>query len=328
VNLAVLGRVHALTRDVVVAAAATIAALVLLACLGALVRTLPWLLASEVPLTAMTPLVRNLFVIALEASFYFGLPLGAAVGTARWIERGEARVFALLGEPPSRTARAVLVGLVPGLAVLACLAYQSGRGAARPGEFVGELLERTSKECSKSSIRTAAVPMVGVTWLCWPNAAPELVGRAPVGNVWFSAKSLHFSGDLRDANVAHARFLFAKVDVTADQVELRGLPSVLPASGVAPRVRMWCLGLSACVCVWLLVYVQLRQRVRGSLTAVAAAGCAIAGSATGLLLYRHLETRQRPAVYWLGVPLLAAAVTFCAVYALSNLRRQRRADTP
>jgi hypothetical protein len=84
------------------------------------------------------------------------------------------------------------------------------------------LVEQGKSSChNAASPHSALVPMVGVTWLCYPGHPPRVAGKLPgVGErAWFSAGELRLSPDLR-------RF------------ELHDLRLVTRPEGAGPQLRL------------------------------------------------------------------------------------------
>src|SRR5690242_9650968 len=82
--------------------------LALLALAAGGVRVLPWLLDPELPASIAWPFARSVATLALEASILVGWPVGWALAAFAIVERGEARVFATLGESPARSTTRLL----------------------------------------------------------------------------------------------------------------------------------------------------------------------------------------------------------------------------
>jgi hypothetical protein len=96
----------------------------------------------------------------------------------------------------ARSAVAALI--LAGMAYLASTAW--GADAALPGRFAAQLVAQGRASCARlRQPRAALVPLVGVTWACFPKRAPRVVGALPGGtkDAYFSAASLKPSEDLR-----------------------------------------------------------------------------------------------------------------------------------
>ncbi len=146
--------------------------LALLALAGASVRVLPWLLDPRVPWRMALPFGRAVASVAVEAAVLVGWPVGWALAAFVLIERGEARVLAMLGERPLRTTgRLVPMALVFG--ALGGAALAGGRDASEPGRVLGDLLRAGRAACDGAATGAGAggagsaveVPLLGAAWL-------------------------------------------------------------------------------------------------------------------------------------------------------------------
>jgi len=112
--------------------------LAILALAGASVRVLPWLIDPRVPWRVAVPFGAPVASVAIEAAVLVGWPIGWALAAFVLIERGEARVLAMLGERPIKTTmRLVPTALVFG-AVLAGASLAGGRDASEPGRVLAD----------------------------------------------------------------------------------------------------------------------------------------------------------------------------------------------
>lgn len=197
------------------------------------VRLLPWLFAPEVPLEVALPFARALGAAATEAALVVGAPLGAALGAASFVERGDARALHALGVSPARLVASAAPHLAAfGLvAVLVGLAW--GSSADVPGRFAVDLLAQGRASCARATApRSAEVPLVGVTWLCFPGQPPRVAGKLPgLGeSARFTAQSFTPSDDLREVRLSDLRVVTKKLDeryrldLSVKQATLRGLP--------------------------------------------------------------------------------------------------------
>src|SRR6185436_5228776 len=111
------------------------------------------------------------------------------------------------------------------LAAVAALAW--GTEAAAPGRLARSLVEHSKQSCSYATApRTAHVPFVGVTWLCFEGLPPRLAGALPGGGVSFTASDLSVSDDLRSLQFSDMRLLLGErgdVRVTAHEALITGL---------------------------------------------------------------------------------------------------------
>jgi len=307
-------------------AISTVAALALVA--GA-VRLLPWFFDPGVPLGVAAPFARGVALLALEAAVLLGWPLGWAAACARAVESGEARVYALLGEPPLRTAArlapqgAALAGL------LSLVSFLGGREATAPGRIAGELIAAGRAACVGAPRPTTFdVPFVGATWLCAPGAAPRFLAEAPVGRALVSASDARVTGDLRRIDLDDARLALASgVDVHVRALTVRGLPPWTHASSLAPWARALLVASSGASASVLAVLLLLARRVRDGRDGMARAlALGAAGPLAALGALRAFERMDvRPG--WFVLVPLASSVAVLVVAAADVLWRLPRKST-
>lgn len=321
-----------LRQDALRLVALSCAALALAACAAAGVRVLPWLLEPRLPLTVTLPFARSLALFACEASVVVGWPLGWCLAAARLVERGEARVLALLGESPSATALRLLVQGLGFAAVLGSLALLGGRDASAPGAVVQELLDEGEAACARAPKREVhLVPLVQATWLCTPGERPRLVGRPPLlGALTFSAAAVDVSPDLTTFRLEDARLASRagewNVSVRARSLVLRGMPPFTRASGLPPWLRALVLAASA----WTAAHLGVRGSLRGRPPRYAtlhAVVLGVIGPLVALFLVRQLETRGAPLPAFGLAPLAAACGSLVALRLLARLPREAPAGT-
>jgi hypothetical protein len=300
-------RAHPLLKPLAIRAIGASLTLMIVASLAALVRTLPWLLSSAVPLATAWPFMRGLALVALEAALFFGVPIGASVASARFIERGEARSFALMGQAPHATVAGVARALALFVVLFAAVAYRVGDGAARPGAIAMELMYSARESCTHVGHGTSAVPFVQATWICTPESPPYLVGRAPLGAVWFAARGAEFSGDFREVSLTDVRFSLPLADVHVDAATLRGMPTLLPASSVPAWLRASVLSTALLLMAATTVAALLGARVRRSFGAVPATLLGAGAPALTLLAFRYCEATHAALPLWAIVVVIAAA---------------------
>lgn len=197
------------------------------------IRLLPWLWSPEVPLEVALPFARALGAAATETALMFGLPIGVALAVATFVDRGEARALLSLGASPARLVRGAslpIVALGAGLA-LASLAW--GSSADVPGRFAVDLIAQGRASCSRGAApKSAQVPLVGVTWLCFPGRPPRVTGKLPgLGDLGsYTAGALTPSDDLRQVSFADLRVFTKKLDgevsleLSVASATVRGLP--------------------------------------------------------------------------------------------------------
>jgi hypothetical protein len=263
-------------------------AVLALACGAGLVRLLPWLVAPNVPLRVCWPFARALGAVAVQTALLVGLPIGFAAGASLFVERGEARALLALGTTPGRLvasaaprlAAAVLIGWV------ACAAW----GPSRPGRFASELIERGRASCiDVARPKSHWVPLVNVTWLCFPGAPPRAVGPLPgvAGRrAWFSARAIRPADDLRSVELddlalrARAHAPMPELSLRVAHAKLTGLS----AWGASSRLSVWARAtwvaitgsLLALFCAWLVIRLgrgsRLLAAALGGLSSLAALG--------------------------------------------------------
>ncbi len=183
--------------------ASVVAALVVsVSIVAGLVRMMPLLLAPNVPARLGLPFARAALAVSLEVALVVAPSLGAALATARLVDRGEARaLFALGASPRSLVASALPVWLLAfALSALASLAW--GLEAEAPGRLASRLLADGRAACVDRSARepdvphAAAVPIAEATWICLPGEPPRLVmNPSLLGGSALAARSLDLSAD-------------------------------------------------------------------------------------------------------------------------------------
>jgi hypothetical protein len=270
------------------------------------VRILPWLFDASVPWAVVGPFARALATVAAEAALLLGWPIGWALATARFVDRGEARVIELLGERPALTVARLLPQGIAVAALLGAIAMLGGRDATEPGRIVTELVERGRASCaSVSAPRTYTVPFLNATWLCAPGWQPRLVAESPVGKALVVAEGARISGDFRRIELDDARFALGSgprmANVHVRTLTLRGLPPFARASSLPPYGRGLLVSASGLVSAIAAAYLVLRRRVRARFVAVAL------GAAGPLAALGALRTLERTdAVAWFVLLPLAS----------------------
>ncbi len=289
---------------------------------GGFVRLLPWLVAPDVPLRLSVPFARLLFGSALEAALLVGLPVGAGVGAALFVERGEARALSALGARPERLVASLLA---PGL--LATAAYVVAGSVSEPeppGRLADRLLQAGLASCADvRSAERVDVPLVGVSWLCFPRARPRLVGRVPgiARDVWFSAASLSPSDELRAVSVRDLRLLGRiagsglEVRLHATRSRILGLPGWGRSHGLTGRTRAGTVALSAFIGAVAAAWWLIRRPRSGPMTASAVTGLA---AVLMLSTLRALDAHSADLPVFALVPAVGVAGLF-AGFAVSEL---------
>jgi len=302
------------------------------------VRLLPWLLAPEVPLEVCWPFARALGAVAVETAFLIGLPLGFAIAAGDFVRAGEARALLSLGATPLRLAAssgkaALLLALG---AYAASVAW--GAEASTPGRFAARLLDEGRLSCVRArTARSVLVPMLGVSWVCFPGSRPRVTGALPgsAGQAWFSAASLKPSDDLRLLELRDLRLLARDPAQPASDKPLFSLrvasasigglsPWGRPASLPLP-IRAALVALSAAGLGILLVWQVIRRGLAGRVwTALLAALPAL----VMLLTLKRLDgTVERGEIY-VSVPLVGFAITLISAPLVGGVARQLRRLAP
>jgi hypothetical protein len=278
----------------------------LVAVTAAGVRLLPWLFDASVPWAVVGPFARALATVAAEAALLLGWPIGWALATARFVDRGEARVIELLGERPAVTLARLLPQGLSLAALLGAIALVGGRDASEPGRIVPELVDRGRASCASVAAPTMyTVPFLNATWLCAPGWQPRLVAESPVGKALVVAEGARISGDFRRIELDDARFVLGSgtrmANVHVKTLTLRGLPPFAHASSLPPYARGLLVGASGLVSALAAAYLILRRRVRARFIAVALGA---AGPLSALGALRSLE--RTDAVAWFVLLPLAS----------------------
>jgi hypothetical protein len=307
--------------------------LVVLALVGAQVRVLPWLVDPRVPWRVAVPFARAVASVAIEAAVLVGWPIGCALATFVLVERGEARVLALLGERPLRTtARLAPMAVVFG-AVLAAASLAGGRDASEPGRVLSALLGAGRASCGAGAPRAVDVPLVGASWLC--DGAPRLVGRPPFrrdASALYTARAVDIAPDARRIRLDDV-FLVAPAQGDAEISLHLGsatfhLPPFVRASTLPATWRAALLAtsgaLSSLLAAWLLLKMEERALALWRLHALLLGA---AGPVAALALLHSLEARDAgamplhlpPLACYSSLPLVAAAMTLCVALLVARL---------
>lgn len=293
----------------------------LVASLAGAVRLLPWVVDPTVPARVAVPFARTLVEAALEIAVLVGWPVGWALAAQGFVETGEARVLALLGERPSRTvARLAPQGLALACG-LAAIAWVAGRDASAPGRVAQDLVAEARVACEASPRPNAqAVPFVGVAWLCGTSGAPRLYGHGP-GGVPISAADLRLSGDLRALDLEDARLILPGARVRVGVLSIAGMTPWGRASKLGPAAHALLTASSAALCAALATALVLRRRARTRLGALALGAI---GPLAVLGAVRVIDRADvRPAAYALA-PLVGACAIAVVALVVSRLLGRRR----
>lgn len=308
------------------ATAAVAVAVVVVALFAGAVRVLPLLLSPSVPARLGLPLLRAALGVALETGLFVAPPLAWALVASRAVERGEARALEALGMRPSRLVASSWPALGGVLVAAALAAAAWGREAAAPGRLAGELLVEARSACERGAAtdgqpRAVDVPLVGLSWVCFPGHAPRIVGPAPFGGprAALVASAVDLSDDLRALRAADLELVVAPepsgdgpqngVDLRVGAAVVRGLAPFGKASNLAPLARTVLLSSTAALSAWAAALVVLRARLGRR---PAALGVGLAGAAAALLVFSWLERAPAHAALYLAVPLAGVLAPFAA----------------
>ena len=270
-------------------------------------RLLPWLLRPEVPWAASAPFAAAIGAKATETTLLLGVPLGCALAAARLARQG------------NRASARFLV--FPTLFTLALGAGAASwrADATQPGRVAIGLLQRTRDSCRGAiEPRGMAVPMVGMSWLCFPDHEPRVVGMLPGsgGRVWFSARNLVARADLSEFTLEDLRLsgdaspLLASASLRVGRARVAGLPVWGRPAKLRVTTRAALLTVVAWVVGLVLTLGLIRFSIARPLMALAA------GGGPALLVVVLLERLDRgfatESIYSL-LPILGAASAMAAV---------------
>jgi hypothetical protein len=327
--------VKPLARHCLLAAALASCVVLVLALAAGTVRLLPWLMAAEVPVGVSLPFARALAVVAVETSLLVGFPTGFSVGAATFVERGEARALQALGVSPLQLVTRSVPRAAAAAAVAATVLSVCDVDANAPGRIAAQLIDQGRSSCAGAAEpRSALVPMVGVTWLCFPGQPPRVTGPLPKsgGRTWFTAAELHPSEDLRtfvledlrlatrpESGLPRARLRVRHATVTG--LQAWGRPSTLTVMRRAALIACTSL-LLGLVVAWLVVAGNLQSRV----------GAAFVGAVPALVathaLHRMDASASGPEAYvWVpGAAILAACAAWLLVWVVRSAWKRRRVE--
>lgn len=290
-----------------------------------LVRLLPWIFAPEVPLEVSLPFARALAASASETGFLVGAPVGFALAAARSVEDGEVRALAALGVSPLRlTLSTSLAGLaIAGLCLITSLSW----GSDSPGRFASDLVQKGHDSCARAEIpKSASVPLVHVTWLCFPGSAPLVTGPLPGSNgaAWFTAHGLALSDDLGTATLRDLTVVSKPVEkqlsvtLRVDEGVVRGLPVWGRGMKLSVTERSVLLFVSVLVLCLSVLGVTAGNGLSQRVLALTAGG--IPALVALVLLHKLDSTSLAPAFHWL-VPLAGLAVVAALGWVLPRVAR-------
>ena len=278
-------------------------------------RLLPWLLRPEVPWTVSAPFAAAIGAKATETTLLLGVPLGCALAAARLARQGErARARFMLF--PTLFALGLGVGAASWRA-----------DATQPGRVAIGLLQRTRESCRGAiEPRGAAVPMVAMSWLCFPGHEPRVVGMLPGsgGQVWFSARGLQAQADLSEFTLEDLRLsgdaspLLSSATLRVKRARVTGLPSWGRPAKLRVATRAALLASAA----WLIGLVVTLGSIRLSLTRPLVALATGGGPALlVVVLLERLDGSVATARIYSLLPILGAASAMAAVLLASRVCR-------
>ncbi len=285
-----------------------------------LLRLLPWLFHPEVPWTVIAPFASAVGAKATETTLLVGLPVGAALAAAR-LSREQI---------PFSLRLLILPTVLMGVAVAVGSSWTVN--SSQPGRVAIGLLERSRASCAHAPRpRAAVVPMVGMSWLCFPGNPPRIVGALPGSNgqVWFSASRIEAAPDLSGFTLDDFQLSgdsspwLRAANLHVGRARVTGLPPWGRPAKLSVAVRSALLAVSA----WIIAAAVTVGQVRWRLGHVVAA--LLMGAGPALLVAAAVErldaSSADPGNYgWL--PLLAGvsvAVSLLAARALSRWRFAR-----
>ena len=301
-------------------ASAFTAGLAVVALLGGAVRVLPWVLEPSVPFRVALPFARSVVELAIEAALLAGFPIGFSLAAHRFAERGDARVYELLGEAPWRTVARLAAPAAPFLFVLALVSLLGGRDAEAPGRVAQDLVDQGRVACASSEEEmTRTVPFVGATWLCAPGEAPRLYGRAPVGGAVYTASNLRVAGDMRRVDLEDAQVLVGDAKLSAGTLTLKGLSPFAQSSALPPFLRALLVVLSALGAAFVATRASLRRRLGTAFESVAVGAV---GPLAALGVLRLLDRADVAVSRYALVPVAATLAALAVGWLLGFRQRQ------
>jgi len=277
------------------------------------------------------PFGRAVASVALEAAVLVGWPIGWALAAFVLVERGEARVLAMLGERPVRTTlRLVPMAFVFG-ALLAAAALAGGRDASEPGRVLGDLLHAGRASCAATNGPSAVdVPILGATWLCENSGEARLVGPPPhAGSALYSARSVDVAPDARRIELDDVYLVGKSASLHVKHALFR-LPPFVRASSLPAPWRAVFLAASGAASglfsVWLLFAMDQRAIALGRFHALLIGA---AGPVSTLAVLHALERAEAPMplALYAALPLLAAVATVSVALVVWRLPGVRVAAT-
>jgi hypothetical protein len=289
---------------------------------GASVRLLPWLVASDVPLSVSFVFFRAIAPASVEVALFLALPLGCAIETARWVHDGTVMTLRTLGLGPVRQLSNLAV--VTLLVSLACLlvSTQSARLANSPGNVSNRLIQAAEANACRKE-RCTRVPLLEVAWLC-PGGSSRLVGRFPATGhaaMAWTASGATFSDSLDRIELRDVRWVSEPaITIRAHTVVVSGIVPWMAPGAISPWLRGVATALSCALvslaAAWALLRWPSASRPRAVIVAVSGMlGFLLMG---GVLLER---------LSWFGLFPLAALGTLVPIVVAHITRFARLLET-
>jgi hypothetical protein len=315
---------HPLSRLAIPSVLLSVSAVLLLGVFAGAVRAMPWVVDPSVPFAVIWPFARELARVGIDVALLIGIPIGTAVAVSVYVDRGEARALLALGQAPWRMAAFVAmpagVGAVAGALVALAPHPESGR-------FARELLDRGRAACLEepSVARAVQVPVVGVSWLCFPGRAPWVVGAAPGlgGRARFVASAITASDHLERLELSDVGLFVPptasrfEIRLRAGSARVRGLVPWAAPAGSAGTSRAIAVALAEWLFALALAWQLIASGISGRALPI------LAGALGGGALLGLLRLVDRSADIDLLYPLFpvgAAALAWCLVLAVRMTR--------
>lgn len=297
-----------------------------LATAAASIRLLPWWLSRDVPLEVSLPFAMALLAASLEASLLVGVPFGIALALGVAAERGELRTLQALGASPQRIA----ASLWPVFGALSVIVLALGWGwdarSEPPGRFAQALVEEARTSCyGATNPRAVTVPMVNVTWLCFPGKKPKVVAPVPGGGGWIIAEQLTLSEDLRALTLREALVRIRagaarpEVRVAVHDADLRGLPGWGRGTRLGGAMR----GSLTALLLWVASLAAGYAIVRAGVERLAiVAPVGLLPPVSCIVAISRLDASSLPTALFWCVPALALAMPLLVVAVACGIARR------
>lgn len=288
-----------------------------LALLAAAIRVMPLVLDPTLPWSVVAPFARAVAWLALEVAVAVGWPLGWGLATVEFVDRGEARVHALLGRSTFDVLRPLTAQSAAFLLLLAALSWLAARDAARPGRVLAELLESSRASCAEPGLpRTIPVPFLEARWLCGDQEPRLLMHPPQPRGAVLTARRAVISHDVRDVELEDVHLRVAIADVHVGSLAVRRLPALLTSASIHPAGRAASVSVMALMAAFAVVVLVFRRTLQHRVAAVALAVLA-SGAGFGVLrlVDRIGDVRTLPNELLLPlVPLAALIVAGGAIW--------------